>query len=137
MDVWVWLYLLFGLGGIFAVGAFCWWDDSPGWAIFWWLLGCFGLWDQFLRDAYEDAKRRNAAAREEARREREMKEADQQRIVSFMSECDARATEILRSIRNHLTAAGRHLDAADREFSERAFTPFWAEIEAAATSPRF
>lgn len=116
------------------IGVLCWNADSVGWALFWWAISAGGFWKFLLGPWFETIRRDFAAERQQARFRRQQKEAEQQRIVSAMLTCDARATNIAQSINTHLANASRHLSAAEVEFSERAFTPFWTATEAAAAA---
>lgn len=118
-----WASILFFLGyaAFIVIGAVAWTHDSAGWALIWWFFGFGGIWHFFLKNPFE-RYRYNRELEREAERSR----------IQRMEDCSQAATKILRSISGHLPEASQHLDAAERELAQRAFTPFWVEVETAS-----
>jgi hypothetical protein len=52
--------------------------------------------------------------------------------ASFLRGMQAETNKSYLDISSHVETAGRHLDAAEREFADGAFAPFWDEVERAA-----
>jgi len=52
--------------------------------------------------------------------------------ASFLRGMQKETNKSYLDISSHVETAGRHLDAAEREFADGAFAPFWDEVERAA-----